>query len=344
MGPTRISVVLGAYNGERFIGAQLASIGAQTRPPDRLFIVDDHSTDGTLEVAERFAASAPFRVDVKRHASNVGFIANFGRGLELAAETGPSGPGSIVVLCDQDDVWRADRLARIEAAFGASPDAGLVFSDADLVDEELRPIGQTLWDAIGLTRTRRRAARDGRLFEVLLRGTFVTGATMALRADYLPLLLPVRGRVGHDAWIALLLSAVAPAIALPERLVLYRQHGSNQIGARRPGLVERLRIDRESRLEALRERHVLHREALQRLRQLESPDHSMRLPQGLAARHRFTPERSRLLDASVAHLAARSSLPAPRLSRVPPVGRELLSGRYGRMSGGVPAAARDLLA
>lgn len=318
-----ITVVLCAYNGESFLDAQLSSIQEQTRLPDRLILLDDHSSDSTLEIAQRFAAGAPFRVDVVRNEVNVGFIANFEHGLERAPDTG------LIVFSDQDDVWRPERLSRVEAAFAASPDAALVFSDADLLDEDLRPLGRTLWSSIGFSEADRIAVGAGRLFEILIRRTVVTGATMAIRGGYRRLLLPIGGSVGHDAWTALLLSAVAGAVPIAEPLIGYRQHGGNQVGAGRPGIRQRMRRSREQRLWGLSRWHSLHAEALTRL-------------EG-AREHAVDPRRLALLRASVGHLRTRSSLPASRARRVAPVARELLSGRYTRLSTGLVGAVADLL-
>ena len=56
----RISVALCTFNGERFLGEQLASIAAQTRLPAELVVTDDASSDGTVALLEGFAQTAPF--------------------------------------------------------------------------------------------------------------------------------------------------------------------------------------------------------------------------------------------------------------------------------------------
>src|SRR3954454_9678676 len=97
----KVSVALASYNGARFIDEQLASLAAQTRPPDELVVCDDGSTDDTLDHVERFAATAPFEVRIVRNAENLGFSGNFQRVLALVR-------GDIVFICDQDDIWYPD--------------------------------------------------------------------------------------------------------------------------------------------------------------------------------------------------------------------------------------------
>jgi glycosyltransferase involved in cell wall biosynthesis len=315
----RLCVVLCTYQGEQFLEEQLASIAAQTRLPDSLVIVDDHSRDATPAIARSFAARAPFPVRVVENEVNLGFIRNFERGISLAE-------GELIVLADQDDVWRETRLERIDRAFASSPASALVFSDAELVDAELRPLSCRLSDAIGFTPAMRRRARGGEVFELLIKGNIVTGATMAFRSEYRPLLLPLSDQVEHDAWIALLLSAVAPATFIEEPLLLYRQHAGNQIGARPLSLHERLERARSSRLDGLVRQRARNLEALERLGTAPLPD-----------------ERREMLSQAIAHLDVRSRLPDGRAGRILPVLREIANGRYRRMSTGFASACRDLL-
>src|SRR5579872_6862490 len=101
----RISVALTTYNGERYLESQLESLVTQQRPPYELIVGDDGSTDRTLEILQRFAARAPFAVQVTKNAERLGWQRNFAAVALRCA-------GDYVAFCDQDDVWRADKLAR----------------------------------------------------------------------------------------------------------------------------------------------------------------------------------------------------------------------------------------
>jgi glycosyltransferase involved in cell wall biosynthesis len=316
----QLAVSLCTWNGERYLQEQLESIASQTRPPDSLVIRDDASTDATLRIAERFARSAPFPVEVRANQVNLGFVRNFERAIADAE-------GDVIVLSDQDDIWREDRLERIAGCFEARPELGLCFSDARLIDEAGSGLPASLWESVGFTRARQREVERGRLFEELVRGSFVTGATLSFSARFRAPVLPLVDGVTHDAWITLLLAAIAPAEIIPEPLVSYRQHGGNQIGARRLGTLARLQRARTMRLDGLRARRAHHLAALERLAPLGAPA-----------------PRLELLRESVRHLDARIALPIRRGARIPPISRELSSGSYARISGGIASAARDLLA
>src|ERR1700753_2242608 len=124
----QIWVALCTDNCERFLARQLASIQQQTRTPDELVVCDDCSTDSTVEILNSFAASAGFPVRIIRNEQNLGFVANFERAIRLC-------PGGLMALCDQDDIWYPTRLERSQQEFAAHPEAGLVFSDAEVIDD-----------------------------------------------------------------------------------------------------------------------------------------------------------------------------------------------------------------
>src|SRR5687767_2196446 len=221
----RFSVAMCTYGGARFVGAQLESIAAQTRPPDELVVCDDRSPDETAAVVERFARTAPFPVRLHVNERNLGTTKNFERAVALCE-------GGLIALCDQDDVWLPEKLARLEAEFARRPRAALVFSDAEVADEAARPVGRRLWESVRIGRAELERLREGKGLGDLLSGATVTGATAALRASLRRLALPIPDDlpVIHDAWFALLAACVAEVSPVEEPLVLYRCHAGQQVG------------------------------------------------------------------------------------------------------------------
>ena len=80
----RFSVAMCTYNGARFVGGQLESIAAQTRPPDELVVCDDRSSDETVSAVERFAREATFPVRLSVNERNLGSTKNFERAISQA--------------------------------------------------------------------------------------------------------------------------------------------------------------------------------------------------------------------------------------------------------------------
>ena len=319
----KISVAMCTYNGAAHVGEQLASMAGQTRPPDELVVCDDISSDGTPDVVEAFAEDAPFPVRLTVNDENLGATKNFEKAVALCS-------GDVIALSDQDDVWLPAKLERIEAALGESPGAGFVFTDAECVGEDLRPLGYRLWPSSYLGRRQLRKVRAGGMFELLLTHNVVTGATMAFRSELRDLVLPIHAGWVHDGWIALLISAVADVVALDEPLVKYRQHTSQQIGAREPTLRGQYRHAK-----------TMGREYFQR----EADNFAAALERLTGRTDR--PVRPHLLErltAKVAHGAARLRMrEVSRLGRLPLIGRELVTGRYFRYAINWKAIPQDLV-
>ena len=321
------SVALCTYNGAAFLRDQLASIAAQARPPDELVVRDDASDDDTPDIVRAFAARAPFPVRFERNASRVGSTRNFEGA--IAACT-----GDLIALSDQDDVWRPDKLSTIERRFDEDPGVGLVFSDADLVDAALNPIGARLWARIGFDSRRRHVWRTRGALTALVPGRIVTGATMAFRASFRSLLLPIPEGIApmiHDGWIALAIAAVAGVDFIEEPLVAYRQHGAQQIGALEA-------FDARPRLGVIASAaHVnaysMHIASLGALRERLTAGRAG--PEGVAAAQR--------VGTILRHFDTRANLPSGRLARLPLVLRELASRRYHDYGNGLRSVVKDLV-
>jgi glycosyltransferase involved in cell wall biosynthesis len=216
------SVVLSTYNGSRFLRAQLHSLAAQQHRPAELVVCDDGSTDDTWDILRSFEATAPFPVRLYRNDPRMGSGRSFEKGFRLAT-------GEIVAYCDQDDVWRSDKLAVSVRELTAS-NAALVFSDAALVGRDEEPLGHRLWEAIGFSHSMSSALVGGDGALRLLRQNAVTGCASAFWTKYRGLLVPFSTHWVHDYWIAVVLATLGEVRAISEPLLSYRQHGGNQIG------------------------------------------------------------------------------------------------------------------
>jgi glycosyltransferase involved in cell wall biosynthesis len=119
----RVSAILPVFNGRRFLAAAVRSVLAQTLPPYELIVVDDGSTDGSLEELE--GLSAPFPVRVLRQA-NAGQSAARNAAVRMAE-------GELLAFLDQDDQWYPNHLEELVIPF-ADPAVGWVYSDFDEID------------------------------------------------------------------------------------------------------------------------------------------------------------------------------------------------------------------
>lgn len=316
----KISIALCTFNGERFLKEQLASIAEQTRPPEEIVICDDRSDDRTWNIIQLYLKDLPFSAKCSINERRLGSTKNFEKAVSLCT-------GDLIALCDQDDVWMPHKLEAIERRFLDSPGIEAIFSDGNVVDENLSPLGYTLWHNAGFSKKER--MMDGRSLEVLLKHVTVTGATLVFRRSLTGYVMPIPLSWVHDAWIALLAATGKGLGTVPEPLILYRQHGKNQIGARSRGLTERfsesLNINRTDYYSGEIARYE---EALKRA------------SSGIQS---VSAENLNLMEAKLIHLRRRAGLPESRVLRVIPVMTELLSLGYHRFSFSWQVAVKDLL-
>ncbi|MEY2472239.1 MAG: hypothetical protein QOK28_1568 [Actinomycetota bacterium] len=301
-------VAMATWNGAAFVEAQLASIATQTRRPDHVVVADDGSTDDTVLVVKQTCAQYDLPLEfIAGGVEQLGATKNFERAVRAV-------DADVVVLSDQDDAWRADKLATIERAFATGADAA--FSDGRIVDAAGRPTGKTLWQSFHYDGT-------ADLLPVLLKHNVVTGATLAFSASARDLVVPFSPDGWHDAWIAVVLSAAGCSIAaLPQQLVDYRLHASNAEGL---GTRDARRAVAQ-RAEGRKERELRHFEAMAaRVRE----------------RRGATPALA-LLDRKIAHLHHRNELPDNPLARALRVAR--LAPEYAHFSSGWRSPLLDIVA
>jgi len=235
-GSGKVSVVLATFEGERFIQEQLDSLRQQWRTPDELVIVDDGSSDRTVEIVRAFAERAPFKVVVMDRTEHRGTNETFGEAISLAT-------GDIIVTCDQDDRWYPDKITILVESLEAQPDAFIAFSDAGLIDAGGRPIGRSRWRVAGFSPIEQAAMSRDPLGQMLARRV-MSGCTAAIRAELVQAVLPVPkplhpslNEIMYDHWISLIAAAAGPVVLVPRQLVDYRIHPRQQIGI--PGLAAR---------------------------------------------------------------------------------------------------------
>lgn len=221
-----ISVALCTYNGAAHLKEQLESIRLQTLQPGELVIRDDGSSDNTQEIVKEFALRAAFPVRFAINSPRLGVVRNFETAIRDAR-------GRYIALCDQDDVWYSDKLAKEMAVMTKTErDCGdnvpiLVHSDLRVVSVKRELIHSSMFAYQKLSPPRSRS------MDTLLVQNFVTGCTVIINRALVDVALPIAPQaVMHDWWLALCASLYGEIRTLPESTIDYRQHAHNQVGAR----------------------------------------------------------------------------------------------------------------
>lgn len=327
----RVSVAMCTHNGAAHIEAQLRSILSQQPPPYEVVIGDDDSTDGTVAMIEATLASMhealgaiDTRVSIVRRVPALGVSKNFEATLAACS-------GDLIALSDQDDEWHEGKLAALVDHVVGDESLLLVHTDARLVDDGGAPLGLTLLDALEVTPSERAglvSGATGDAFAVLLRRNLVTGATVMLRRELLEAAQPFPSHWIHDEWLAIIAASVGSLRLLDNPMIDYRQHGANQIGARKPTLSDRWSRLREPRADrALR----LSQRASELVERLES----------LGAAGRVSADTIAAARAKRDHEIARAHLPRWQPARLPAIAVAAAQGRYARYSRGAIDIVRD---
>jgi len=318
----KFSVALCTYNGAQFLPEQFSSYLSQKRQPDEIVICDDGSTDETLNLSRAFAERAPFLVRVEVNISNRGVTNNFEKAISLCN-------GDLIALSDQDDIWQPEKLQVLEEVFLNKPGVGAVFTDGDVIDELSRPLGYRLWQGFDFGKKAQERVLQGRAFEVLLHSNVVTGATLAFRSIFKPLLLPIPSPWIHDGWIALMISARADLTLVPRPLIQYRRHLNQRVGISNDNLLRQIRNTYNSGCS----RYAM---------ELCKYEFAWKHLNGIELSHISATDMA-LLEAKIAHLKVRANLPEKRLDRLGTIVKELISSRYHKYSEGFLSAARDIV-
>jgi Glycosyl transferase family 2 len=325
LGSLKLSVALVAYNRERFLTQQLRSILTQNRSPDELIIGDDASTDRTADVISAFAAQAPFPVRWYVNEHNEGYSRNLERAIQLCS-------GDVIVFCDDDDVCLPDKLRVTEEMFQRTLGTGLMISDSALADDQMNPLGITLWDTARFTRAHAEAVLRDPIC-ILARHFIAAGHVLAFRRSLTHYILPfpqqLPPRIFCDVWIALVLASVVEVVCVPRPLVAHRLHGDQIAGVRAVVSSGERRRARARKRQEIGEFVRVVQEVIGRVSPLADTPLAKRNLEGLTH--------------WAEHMKMQSQLSQARYRRLLPIAHAVLVGQYHRYSRGLLTAARDLL-
>lgn len=206
----RVSVIIPSYNHRRYLRQCIDSVLEQTYRDFEIIVVDDGSTDGSVEILEGYG-------------NRIKLICQQNRGTQGARNAAiAASSGELIALLDSDDAWLPHKLERQVEAMAARPDGGLVYSFAYFTDETGRithggaALGQPIAD-------------EHKAFSQLVVSNFIPTLTVLMRRSCL-------GEVGvfdetllgagdWDMWLRI--AARWPVICVPEPLALYRVHQTN---------------------------------------------------------------------------------------------------------------------
>lgn len=208
-----VSVCMATYNGERHVRRQIETILGELSSTDELIVVDDCSTDRTVEII--LSMQDP-RISVHRNAYNQRQVRSFATAIAFANN-------DVLFLADQDDVWIPGRVDLMCEALETAR-AALVASNFEWVDETETPVD------LPLTPVKQQDSQRflKNIFDIFVGRHKYLGCTMAFRRELVPLLLPIPSySEAHDLWLALAANVIGSNVHLEATTLRKRHHQGN---------------------------------------------------------------------------------------------------------------------
>lgn len=215
----KIAILMSTYNGEKYLTEQIKSLKAQTLKNWDLYIRDDGSTDKTLEIISNQVESDQRIHYVSDSEKRLRPMRSFFKLLnEISAD--------YYFFCDQDDFWLPNKLELMMTEIGDKDNhiPQLLYCGLRCVDQNLKPLVNDFENLPGKINGKSRFI-----------GNDMPGCVMLLNKNLRDLIINYTKNyeniIMHDWWIALVAEAFGNVSFLDKKLILYRQHGDNSIGA-----------------------------------------------------------------------------------------------------------------
>ncbi len=206
----KISAIIPVYNGKKYLSEAILSVIQQTLSPMELILVDDGSTDGSIESIRDVTADFPIRI-IRQE--NAGQSAARNHGVREAV-------GDFIALLDQDDIWYPEHLEKLAKAFDAEH-LGWVYSNLDEVDKEGKMLRAGLLNHCGVVHPHKS------IEEMIARNMYILPSTTLMRKKaFLEVGMFDEGLSGYeddDLFLRMFMHGWRQKY-LPESLSFWRKH------------------------------------------------------------------------------------------------------------------------
>lgn len=229
----KFGVVVATYNGETYIREQLESVLKQTYPVSEIVISDDGSSDRTIEIVNDIISKNNF-VNIKfvKHNSTKQISDNFCYAYTFLDNV------DYFFFCDQDDIWKNDKVDIFYKTIGEKEEPDVIFSDAFVTDEGLVPqkksliqqLGSKLYNDLIKTNEVYEFNYDLKNLKRILKWNIMTGMNTCVKKSFFNKIVPVPFGILHDRWLMQKGFLEGRIYYIPEKTAFYRQHISNTVG------------------------------------------------------------------------------------------------------------------
>ncbi|MGL6339232.1 MAG: glycosyltransferase [Waterburya sp.] len=212
-----LSVIVPTYNGSKYLAAALDSVVVQQDDELECVVIDDGSTDNTLEIIKSYQDK--LRIKLITQARQGNWVANTNLALSEAS-------GKYACFLHQDDLWLQGRLAIIKKAIALYPQANLYLHDSVFIDQQGKPLG--LWRC-PLTDQEKVITASKMREKLLIQNFIAIPAPVFKRQTALDL-----GGLNQELWYTadwdfwLKLASVGDSCYISKPLAAFRVHGDSQ--------------------------------------------------------------------------------------------------------------------
>lgn len=204
----RLSVVINNYNYGGFVARAIDSVFAENHPSVEVVVVDDGSADDSRNVLAGYGD----RITTVLQA-NQGQAAAINAGVAAAR-------GDVLLFLDADDWVLPGRLAAVDAAFAADPDAVLVYHRLQPMRSDGTIVMKTIPRTLGAGNLVPQMVRSGGWWDFPLTSALAVHRSAWDAAGP----IPAQFRISADAWIVGIVPFLGRVVALPQALSAYRIH------------------------------------------------------------------------------------------------------------------------
>ncbi len=198
----KVSIVMPSFNQAHYLEASIQSVLAQDYPEIEFILVDGGSKDNSLETIQRYQEHFDWWVSEKDR----GHADGLNKGFAHAT-------GQVLAWLNSDDLYFPGAVTEAVACLVEHPEAGMVYGDCDLIDDEGRTIGKF-------------AARQTDYRRLLRGSVHIPQATTFFRADLWhqvgPLDLSLFFSFDYDLWVKL--ARGSQLLYVPRRWASFRMH------------------------------------------------------------------------------------------------------------------------
>jgi len=205
-----VSIVLCSYNGALFIEEQIETLIGQTYKNIEIIICDDNSTDDTISVTRKMMEKDS-RISLYLNEKNIGLNKNFEKGFSKAN-------GEFIAVCDQDDIWREDKIEELIKLF-VDDDQILLCHGPSVRFKDIAPTHIQFYNKRNLFK--------GNNLKSLFYFNTIAGHNIIFRKKLLDISLPLYEDVYYDWWLVFSAALFGKIMCTNKVLTYHRYHVNN---------------------------------------------------------------------------------------------------------------------